>query len=265
MPPLAHQVILRLRDDRVLAPTVAARRALAGAVARAGEPFSLLVFRAADTHLHIVALCPAPEAVELGRRVAIAIGRALALPVGFNTGHVRPVTDQAHLRSLFFYVLGQERHHGIDLDPFHDASNLPDLLGMRLLARHTLRTVRASLPRLRRADLLKPLGIAALPEEPASYGPLAEAAAAAGGLPTLTGRSAEVVAARRAAVHTARDALSGAETARLLGLSERAITRLRGEETDKDLVLAVRRQLAVRAARPEAEVQGVYEAGPTYG
>lgn len=265
MPPLAHQIILRLRDDRVLAPTIAARRALAGAVARAGQPFPLLVFRAADTHLHLVALCPAPEATELGRRVAIALVRALALPIGFNPVQVRPVTDQAHLRRLFFYVLGQEQHHGTDLDPFHDASNLPDLLGMRLLARHTLGTVRAALPRLRRADLLKPLRIAALPEEPASWELLAEAAAAAGGLPALSGRTAEVVAARRAAVHAAREAMTAADAARLLGVSERAITRLRAEETDKDLVLAVRRQLAVRAARPEAEVMGVFEEGAGYG
>ncbi|MCK6502246.1 hypothetical protein L6R53_02390 [Myxococcota bacterium] len=265
MPALAHQVILRLRDDRVIAPSVAARRALARAVAKAGQPFSLLVFRAADTHLHIVALCPAREAAELGRRAEIALVRALALPVGFNAAHVRPVNDQAHLRSLFFYVLGQERHHGTDLDPFHDASNLPDLLGMRLLAHHSLKTVRAALPRLRRADLLQPLGIDELPELPASWDLLAEAAAAAGGLPDLLGRSAEVVAARRAAVHAAREVLSGAETGRLLGVSDRAVTRLRGEEADKGLVQAVRRQLGVRAARPEAAVMGVYEGEVGWG
>jgi hypothetical protein len=246
MPPLAHQVILRLRDDRVLAPSPAARRLLASIVLRAGREPGLFAFRAADTHLHCALLADAGTATEFGRRAAIALGRALRLPVGFNPARVLPVVDQAHLNNLFSYIQGQGAHHGLEVDPFHDAGNLPDLLGIRLLGSYTIPRVREHLPRVRRAELLRHLGRTALPEVPVTWEALKEAAAAAAGLPGLDGRSDAVVAARTAAIVAARDSLSTARTAELLGISTRAVFRLRGEAADPKLAAAVRRQAALR-------------------
>lgn len=246
MPPLAHQVILRLRDDRVLAPSPGARRLLASIVLRAGREPGLVAFRAADTHLHCALLADATTATEFGRRTAIALGRALRLPVGFTPARVLPVNDQAHLNNLFSYIQGQGAHHGLEVDPFHDAGNLPDLLGLRLLGAYTIPLVREHLPRVGRADLLRHLGRTELPEDPVTWLALKEAAAAAAGLPALEGRSDAVVAARRAAVAASRESLTTARMGALLGISTRAVFRLRGEPADAALVAAVRRQAALR-------------------
>ena len=59
---LGHHIMLRLDDSRVIAPVVEDRRAMARAVLKAGRPFRLLAFRAADTHLHLEVACdPKPR------------------------------------------------------------------------------------------------------------------------------------------------------------------------------------------------------------
>lgn len=248
---LASHLILRLRDDRVLAPSVAARRLLARTVLRLGQDSGLLAFRAADTHLHAVALVEEAAGRQLARRIEIALVRGMGLPIGFAPARVLPVRDQPHLVNLFGYILGQARHHGLEPDALHEAGNLPDLLGMRLAGAYTVPRVREHLPRLRRGDLLRHLGLDTLPEQPLAWEGLADAAAAAVGLPSLDGRTEPIVAARRAAVHAAREALSTEQTALRLGLSARAVTRMRSEVADPALILAIRRQLAVREALGE--------------
>ena len=75
--------MLCLREDRVIAVDLAARRTLARTVLKAGRSRGLLAFRAADTHLHLQVACGRPEAGELARRLEIALVRALRLAVGF--------------------------------------------------------------------------------------------------------------------------------------------------------------------------------------
>jgi hypothetical protein len=144
---IAIHLMLRLEDDRVIATSTAARRKITRSILRVGRPFGLVAFRAADTHVHLQALCDLRAAGQLGRRAAIALRRSLALPVRFKPCHVKPINDQAHLYRAFHYILRQDDHHDLNVDTYHEASNLPDLLGMRLVGRYTWENMRAHLPR----------------------------------------------------------------------------------------------------------------------
>ena len=253
MTPVGHHLILRLRDDRVLAPDTRARRRLARSVLAVAADFELLAFRAADSHLHLEAACDRARAGELARRLAIALHRRLAAAaVGFERARIQPIRGQHHLENTFHYILGQERHHGLRSDPLAESSNLPDLLGLRLLGAHTIPRVRALLPCVRRGDLLAHLSLDAIPETPGSAADLVDAAAAAAGLPDLEGRSREIADARAAAALAASGSLATGALAELLGVDARTIRRLRARPVDERLVGAVRLQLGLRAARAEA-------------
>ncbi len=242
--PLAHHLTLRLRIERDLARTPAQRRLLARVLLDVARPYPLLAFRWADTHGHVLAAVDRRDAGELARRIEISLQRALDPGVSFAPAHIKPVMDLNHLKSAFPYVLRQDEHHGFTHDRFHEASNLPDLLGARVLGVWTARPVREYFPRLERADLLA-IARWTVNEDPPLDG-LPEAAAAAVGLADLSSNCAEATAARRAAVHVGAD-LASTELAHLLGLSRQAVQRLRGRTTDPAVVRAIRLQLAVRA------------------
>jgi len=89
MPPLAHHLMLRLRDDRVIAPTTAARRTLAGVVLGLGREPGLLAFSGADTHVHLLVACDRAASGQLARRAEISLTRRLAPGVGFSTSFGR--------------------------------------------------------------------------------------------------------------------------------------------------------------------------------
>ena len=238
--------MLRLRDDRVIALDLAARRTLARTVLKAGRSCGLLAFRAADTHLHLEVACSRPEAGGLARRLEIALVRALRLAVGFSPAHIRPVIDQQHLHNTFWYVLRQEQHHGTEADPHHEASNLGDLLGLRPLGAYTAANVKSLLPRVRAAEIEAELGIdRTAPVE--RWDLLAEAAAAAACVPALEGRSAEVVRARTAAVQLARPQLSCRALAAKLGVGYRTVVRMRAAPIDTPMLEAIAHQLRLRA------------------
>ena len=155
---IAQHLMLRLADDRVLTPTTAASRAFARAVLDIGEAGGLLAFRAADTHAHVVLLGDRDAAGQIGRRLEVRLRWALDLPVPFSPLHIRSIASQAHLHNAFRYVLAQDLRHGTGHDPLHEASALPDLLGLRPRGTFLAAEVRAHLPRVQRADLLALLG-----------------------------------------------------------------------------------------------------------
>jgi hypothetical protein len=256
MAELGQHIILRLEDDRVIAPTAAARRILARAVLEVARPHCPLAFNGVDTHLHLETAGSGAQASELARRLKLSLVPRLGLEVGFAPARIKPILDQHHLRRTFAYILRQHDHHGYDEDPHHDASNLPDLLGLRLVGGYTAANVRSLLPRVRRADLLAALGLSSL-ESPAEIplALLADAAAAAAALPALTGRSVEVVEARRAAVHVAGDHHDSSALARALGCSPRTIRRLRSEPALEPLTRAVALQLHLRVSLPRPELR----------
>ncbi len=250
--PLGHHVTFRLVDSRVIAPTTTDQRRMAKAVLLALRPYALLAFRCADTHGHLELLGSAADAREAAHRALIATSKTLALPVRFQPAHLEAIHDQAHLDRAFRHVLRQDEHHGFAHDPWLDASNAPDLLGLRSVGTWTATTVRRALPRIDRAALLDATGLTGLDEQQPDATDLADAAAAAIAAPKLTGRSAPVVAARCAAVHVGRSMRSTADVAALLDISPRAVCKLAARTPDDALVQAVTGQLRLRALRSPA-------------
>jgi hypothetical protein len=250
--PLGQHICLRLADNRVIAPTPHERRVVASVVLEQGRAFDLLAFGLADTHPHLLTPRSREEAGELARRVEISLVRRLHLEVGFAEPYFKPILDGSHLNRAFTYVLEQNPHHGLEWDPLHEASNLPDLLGMREIGAYTAVNVRRHLPRVTRARLLGCLGLSAL--DPAD-GPPAQwvwAAVAAAGLVSLEGKAPRAIAAKQAIVALAGKQLSTAELGAMLGVSTRAIQRLRSSAADPRIVQAVRLQLGLIRHRGEA-------------
>ncbi len=256
MSELGFHMMFRADDDRVLAPRPELRRALAVSIYRVAAPFPLLAFGAADTHLHLEALCERKAATDLAHRVMCSLRWSLGLTVPFRPVRMKRLDDQHHLVATFHYVLKQRNRHGVATDPCLDASSLPELLGMRVISSDTLRRVREHIPRLRRDELLAHLGPAAL--EPAGDDLLQhliamgrgdllrDAAAGAAGLPDLTGNRPRVVAARAALVRLLSRCCPARAVAEVVGCASPTIRRLRTTPRDERLERALRLQAAMR-------------------
>lgn len=249
---LGYHLCLKLDDNRVIAPTPAERRVVASTILEHGERFDLLAFGLADTHPHLLAPRPREDAGELARRVEISLVKRLKLDVGFARPYFKPVVDGSHLNRAFIYILEQNAHHGLEWDPLHEASNLPDLLGLRDLGRYTAANVRRHLPRMTRSRLLDCLRLNELEpqSEPLEHLPLA--AMAALGLPDLVGQRTRVVSARQAIIQLAGTRLKSRELAQWLDLSMREVQRLRTHLPNADLQQAIRLQLGLIGLRCEA-------------
>ncbi len=247
MSALAQHVMMRVRDDRVIAPTAEARHVVAKVVLEQGRHFRLLTFCAADTHLHSELACNRKDALEAARRIEGSLKRRLGFDTGFMPAHTKPIINQWHLAKAFDYILRQLKRHDITaLDPYRVASNLPDLLGMRLLGQYSAANVRALLPRIGREQLLEYYDLQEL--EPAE-GPmevLVPAAAAAVGRMSLSGRKVEVLSARRALVEIVSGRLRTTQIAALLGVHRHTIHQLRQRPVDAALVQAIKLQVRLR-------------------
>jgi hypothetical protein len=238
----APAFLLRLHapDARPLAPTMAVRRALASTVLAVGDAWGLLAFRASGTDLWILAACDRAGAGRLAQATAVALRRTVGLP---RLGHARlePVPDglPSRLRS----VLADPG----DRDPLHDASALPDLVGLRVLGARARARVEAHVRDIGRADLLALLGVPDLaPSDDPAF--LADGAAAAVGLPDLRSNLPLAVAARRAVVAIAEPRLGLQAAADLLGVTRRAAHNFRARGADPTLLAAVRLQAGLRVA-----------------
>lgn len=201
MPALGQHMMLRLTDDRVIAPTVPLRRLLARVVLELGQAYGLLMFRCIDTHPHLAVLAARQQAGRFAQRLGSALVQRLRIGVPFSPTRYKPIMDQQHLYRLFYYVLDQERHHCVDLDPYHDASGLPELLGLRVGAAYLYDNMKSMLPRVDEARLRGYLGEAALAGPIGSFAPQADSAAAAAGIPDLSAgwplaKEARIAAAR---------------------------------------------------------------------
>jgi len=249
---LAQHLVFRLIDDRVLASSTSERRILANKVLNTGRNYRLLAFRAADTHLHLLAACERKSAGELARRLGISLSSLY--PVNLSPVRLNSITDQFHLANTFKYIMQQEKRHQLNCDPFHEASNLPDLLGLRLIGFYTVNNVRGLLPRIGQREILELFG-ADLNSPILSCDNLLEAAAAAGGLPNLEGSSKEIIAVRCAALQVIGNNfnLTNAKVGKLLGLSQRTVFRLRKQTVSPNLVRAVELQLRIRQNSGEGD------------
>lgn len=246
MSEIGTHVMVRLEDSRVIAGEEGRLRRLAGGVLKVGQAFKLLTFRLADTHLHALLAEPRSVAREFGRRVEISLQHRLRPGVRCARVHTKAIEGQAHLVRTFWYALRQEARHGTAIDPLFEASNLPDLLGLRTVGRWTVQHVLEHLPRVRRSDLLDLLPVRPT-EGPLDYALLGDAAAAASGVQSVRGRTLAAFDARIAAVHAVPEV--GAKLlAGHLGVSTRTVRRLRGQDPNPILVAAVREQLRLRSA-----------------
>lgn len=206
--------------------------------------------------------------------------------VPFERARIRPVRDPQHLYNTIRYIFRQEQHHGIVIDPLHDASSLPELLGLRSLPAEVgwgdvVVRVRRLLPRLRTADLLR-LFDESVPEAsglwsrsaapqapvhrhvtacpmpsppivPLPYDATRDAIAAAAGLATLDGRGKRLSLARIAGSELLLPSRGPRDLATILQISRRTGRRLHRGRAPRQLVRAVELQLGVRGLqnRPE--------------
>jgi hypothetical protein len=249
---LAFHLMMRLGDDRVVAPSAAGRRAIARAVLGRGPSFGLLAFRGTGNHVHAAVACSREEAGEFARRVEISLQRRLRFGVRFSRVHLRPIVSQGHLVNTFWYVLNQEQRHGTDVDPLFEASNLPDLLGWRLLAPWAPAIVREHLPRIRRASL-----IALLPDPVEAERLPIDALTQAAAMVCCSVRPSPNRALDRralvAAIHLADPGIPAARLGRALGIDGRTVRSLRLFEPDSSALEAVDRQARLLMANRTAD------------
>ncbi len=180
--------------------------------------------------------------------MAIALTRSLSLTGGLHRSLFKPVVDGYHAYKLFDYVLRQGMRHQLESDPLLEATNLPDLLGLRLLGQRTATCVRRLLPRIKRPRLLALFNMKHL--EPATdfVEPLAtvvDAGLAAVALPKLdAGQTSRDV--RRAVVEVVGCHISRIRIAEALNVRPRSLRRILGTLAPRDLVRAIRLQLDLR-------------------
>ena len=246
---LGYHLVLRTRDGSPLATSTDQRRRLARHLLETSKDHALLAFGLADQHLHLYPAEEEEPARELSRRVSIALTRSLRLAGGLHRSLFKPVVDGFHAYKLFDYVLRQGMRHQLESDPLLEATNLPDLLGLRLLGQRTAAFVRRFLPRVKRPQLLALYQVERL--EPAmdfDEGELAsiiDAGLAAVALPKLdASHSSRDV--RRAVVEVVGRQISRTRLAGALDLQPRSLRRILTAPAPRELVRALRLQLDLR-------------------
>ncbi len=254
MTPFAHHLVMRLRNDQVIAPDLAERRLLARVVLERTRGEEVLCFGLPDNHLHLEHVGPRRRGLEIARRIEISLKRRLSLPVGFASAYAKPIFTQFHLRNGFRYVLCQGQRHRLTNDPDREGTSLPDLLGMRNLSDGSAAVARRWMPRLTRGELLSWCGVAEteLHVPDFSLEDLRRAALAASARMRLEGTDRESVQIRCAIAHLCRERATVAELAGAFHVGERSVKRLRARAPEPGWVRAIRQQLAWRS-RPRRE------------
>lgn len=262
--PIGYHLICGLADSRVIAPTVEQRRVVARTIAEQSEAVGvpLLAFNVPDTHLHLEIAAALQKCNEVARLIEITVGARLKLGVGFKRVSSEPILRQGHLQSTFEYILRQQARHKLAWDPYHEASNLHDLVGLRLVASHTARFVRELLPRVDRRLLLEFLGVDELKEASWPVAQVVPAACAAIGRADLSGRDEQVRAAWRAVLEVLRDRMPWASIARLLGVSRQTLYNMSRIDPQPRLVRALHLQIGLRQALRERPSGAFLEPSP---
>lgn len=254
--------MMRLADDRPFIRSLPDRRVLSRVMLTQGEHRGLIAFGSADNHLHGELIADRRTAGDFCNYVESALRRLLGLLVPFERARIRPLVDQRHAYSTFFYSQRQDERHELELDWLREGTSLPDFLGLRVLSSTLWARARAALPRLRISELA---GL--LPVDPTSWpavdwaatatlDALADAAAGAFALTDLLGRTRAIRVARLAAVHAA-EAVRTSALADALQICVREVNKLRADKPDARAVEAVRRQLAFRAALGRNGMRGL--------
>lgn len=159
------------------------------------------------------------------------------------------------MRWLVRYLLTQPEKHGLDTHPaLWTGSCFADIIGARTLPGLQLQLGNA-LPRFRARSAYEAVGLPATAIAPATNaeirvlgasGLTAAAAAAVAVDALLRGNQPAVASARRVAVRLATKAgISAEEVAWALGVSTRAVRRLRGQAVEEAAAATVRRRVAL--------------------
>ncbi len=184
---------------------------------------------------------------QLARRLEISLHRSLKLDINFTPAFIKPIQDQQHLRSTFFYILKQNTHHQTQFDPYHDGSNFPDLIGLRCLNSSSIECIRRYLPRVSRKIILEELNLS--PDTPISdFSQIKHATAAAIAREDLYGRNVSITAAKIAALQLTKNHLQVSEIISLLQISRAFYYKkhtLRSPTINK-LQAAIKSQLQIR-------------------
>jgi hypothetical protein len=249
-PAIGYHVILRLKDERVIAATQADRRAAACIMIRQGRERGLLACAVVDAQAHAIVLCSRAEAGAYAGRTATSLSAALRLDVAFDAARIAPIRDQRQLANTFDCVLLQQDEHGsLSNSDFHDGTNLPDLIGMRVNGAYSRALLRDYLPRVSERALLERFRVDWSREVDFDPALLIEATLAATGGRSLKGRKKETLVARRAAAGVARLRMEAPELAQLFGIDVRTAFRLRSAKYDHELARAIELQLRFRWLR----------------
>ncbi|MFP6685533.1 MAG: hypothetical protein VB934_12500, partial [Polyangiaceae bacterium] len=162
-----------------------------------------------------------------------------------------PITSHGALRDTFHRLMKGTPVSIDEADRHHDASNLPDLVGLRVTGDYTRLNVRALLPQIHGPELMAYLDMPGIqpPATAALWNSLPDAAAAAFALPAIDTRNSGGARARTAAVHTARRHLSVTRMSQLMHIRRRTVRRLDRAKLRPADVRAVRMQLTLRNIR----------------
>lgn len=240
-------------DRLAIFPSDAQRRRAAVAIARVGGA-SILLFCAADDHVHLVIVGERARAGRVAANVSLALRRIAAAPL--DEARIRPVRDRGHLHALVRYVLDQTSHHDLSTAA-HPAlwpgSSFSDLVRARILPGFDPRALREALPRLSAADLFRAVGLAKI-------GPAADELLAGIGIAALGRHAAEVVgqdSLQQRHVNGARALVAAlgvrlgvpvARVADAVGTTVRHTRRLAALPPSAELEAALRLQVGLRHA-----------------
>ncbi len=246
MSPLGYHTRFHLQDNRAILKDADQRREAARIVLEQGRAYDLLVFSFPDTHGHLLPRCDARRANRLNQRIESSLKQRLNLPVSFVSYPPEPIRTQSQLYNTVRYILTQHRRHDLRLAQFIEATNIPDLVSMRLVGDYTRVNLVQAIPRLRRDKILRWADLTDLRQLDDPVSALGAATRAATALSTLTGKSPAVLEAKRAVLKIIGSRLRGVDTAALLGISLRSVFALKHRPVNTALVETIRLQLGYR-------------------
>ena len=199
---MAIHIRSRLWDSSLLIRDAAMARQVARIVLIIGAAYGLVLFAIAGDHAHFVLLTDRKTAGRFARAVEAALTMICQHQPGFRPAAFFDVATEGHLENLVAYVLGQHRKHGLEGDPLLEATNLLDLLSIRLVDPACAARLAAAVPRIDRTDLVAHLGAElVMGTDPARI--LDACSVVSGGQP-LDGMTDSAIRTRRAALRTAR-------------------------------------------------------------
>ncbi len=245
MSPLAYHLILRLLDNRVIITTPSKRAILIQTINKLSLQRKLLAWRMADTHLHLLIVNNRREAGEFARVVEMALKRRLDLDIGFSPAYIKQIHGQQHFIKTFFYILGQGQHHKILNDPFHEASNVLDIIGLRTINSHAATLVNQYLPRVNKEAVLNLLNIN-LDKTIKDFSVLRAATASVVGVDKFHKRVDSEIDVRAAAIKIVGNKLPVSTLAKQLDVSQRTIYRLKKRQANPMIIEALKSQLKMR-------------------